>query len=125
MARRVLSVGQCGFDHMKISRYLRSTFGAEVDGADSFDEAISAIQSGMYDLVLVNRVTDFDGSSGVELIRTLKADPELARFPVMLVSDQVRAQNLAEAEGAFPGFGKADLNTGTAQERLRPILDGG
>lgn len=125
MPRRVLSVGQCGFDHTKISRYLANTFGTSVEGADSFDEAVAAIKSGAYDLILVNRISDFDGSSGIELIRTLKADPDLARVPVMLVSDHTSAQSVAESEGALPGFGKSDLHTPTALERLRPLLGEG
>jgi two-component system chemotaxis response regulator CheY len=70
----------------------------------------------------VNRVSDLDGSPGLDLIRTLKADPELAGFPVMLVSDLARAQTDAEAEGALPGFGKSDLNTDLARDRLTQVL---
>jgi two-component system chemotaxis response regulator CheY len=123
MGQRILSVGQCGFDHTRIAHYLRTAFGAQVDGADSFDDAIAALKSGMYDLVLVNRITDFDGSPGVELIRTLKADAGLAQIPVMLVSDQTAAQEIAAAAGAIPGFGKSDLHMNRAHERLKSVLN--
>ena len=78
---RILSVGQCGLDHGKISRALRRSLGAEVHGADTFDEALRSLRSESFDLVLVNRITDADNVGGVDLVRTLKADPDLAAFP--------------------------------------------
>ena len=60
---RVLSVGQCGFDHGRLTRYLRDTFGAQAVGADTADEALDALRAVSYGLVLVNRVFDDDGSS--------------------------------------------------------------
>ena len=84
---RVLSVGQCGFDHRMIAHRLREGFQAEIIPADTFDEAVATLRASHFDLVLVNRVTDEDGSDGLDLIRTLKADEALAGVPVMLVSN--------------------------------------
>lgn len=127
MARvRVLSVGQCGYDHSQISGHLRRTFGAEVVATHSHAEAIATIRDGgPYDLVLVNRVGDRDGASGVELIRAIKDDPELAGVPVMLVSNYESAQAEAVGLGALPGFGKASLGDRSVDERLRAALGGG
>ena len=122
MARHVLSVGQCGFDHGKISRYFKSAYGADVSGAETFDEALTALRSSEFDLVLVNRLNDEDGAPGIELIRTLKTDPELSTVPVMLVSNYPSAQADATALGALPGFGKSDLNTRKAEDCLRAIF---
>jgi two-component system chemotaxis response regulator CheY len=119
---RVLSVGQCGFDHGKITRHLAETFGADVLGADSFDEAIEALRSGPFDLVLVNRISDLDGARGVDLIRRIKADPALASLPVMLVSDYASAQSEATSLGALPGFGKTALRSGQADLTLKNAL---
>jgi two-component system, chemotaxis family, chemotaxis protein CheY len=109
---RILSVGQCSFDHASISRHLGKTYGAEVTGADTKGQALTSLRAGEFDLVLVNRVLDGDGSSGLDLIRAIKADPELAGVPVMLVSNYEDAQAEAKAVGALPGFGKADLRHG-------------
>src|SRR5262249_35594340 len=54
----VLSVGQCAFDHNRISGYLERSFSARVHGVSTFDEAREALRSESYDLVLVNRVND-------------------------------------------------------------------
>ncbi len=110
---RILDVGQCGMDHGSISRHLTKTYRAEVDRASTTAEALKVLRAGRFDLVLVNRVIDRDGSPGLDLIRVLKADPELADIPVMLVSNYPEAQREAQGLGALPGFGKADLRSPT------------
>jgi CheY-like chemotaxis protein len=119
---RVLSIGQCGFDHSTIRHLLRSLFGSEPVAADSWVAAFEAIRRDRFDLVLVNRIFDSDGESGLEFVRALKADPGLATIPVMLVSDLEEAQNSAVALGAEPGFGKRELLSRKARERLEVIL---
>ena len=66
-----------------------------------------------FDLVLVNRVLDLDGSSGLELIQTLKEDPDqpLKATPVMLVSDYPEAAADGRRAGREPGFGKSELQS--------------
>ena len=97
-----------------IARRLRTGFGADVVGAGTFEEAVACLREGRFDLVLVNRVSDEDGSFGVDLIRTLKSDPALAGVPVMLVSDHADAQQAAESLGALPGFGKGEIASARA-----------
>ncbi len=109
---RILDVGQCGFDHGSIARFLKKVYGAEVTGADTAGEALATLRAGGFDLVLVNRLFDGDGSPGVALIRTIKADPDLANLPVLLVSNYPEAQAEAQTLGALAGFGKADLRAG-------------
>jgi len=121
---RVLSVGQCGSDHRSISGYLANLFGAEVERADSLGETRVAMRSARYDLVLVNRVLDEDGSSGLELIRALKHDSALADVPVMLVSNHADAQEAAVNLGASPGFGKASLHSDATLARIKAVLGG-
>jgi CheY-like chemotaxis protein len=118
----ILSVGQCAFDHNRISRHLEQSFRAQVLGVSTFDEALGALRSGRYDLLLVNRVSDHDESPGLDLIRDMKADPDLADVPVMLVSGYPEAQETAQALGALPGFGKADLTSKTTSARLEAVL---
>lgn len=119
---RILSVGQCGFDHGQLDRYLRARFDAEVAAADTHAEALQALRDGNYDLVLVNRIGNLDGAPGLTLIRALKADPALAGVPVMLVSNYESAQSEATDIGALPGFGKTDLGSDRAAEAIREAL---
>ncbi|MFO0909487.1 MAG: hypothetical protein U0794_14225 [Isosphaeraceae bacterium] len=117
---RVLSVGQCGYDHGSISTQLRRWASAEVVAAPTFKKALEALRDAPFDLLLVNRVTDADGTRGLDLIRQLKADPDLAQVPVMLVSDYAEAQQEAQANGALAGFGKSSLH---AEETRQRVLD--
>ena len=106
--KKILDVGQCGFDHRSIKSALES-MGAEVIRARA-DEALALLGSDRYALVLVNRLLDPDNASGIDLIRSIKARPEFAAIPVMLVSDLPEAQSTACEAGAVPGFGKRGLH---------------
>ena len=78
MSKRVLNVGQCSFDHAAISRMITHNFDAQVLQADSAKDTISALKRDKVDLVLVNRKLDADYSDGLDIIKQIKADPELA-----------------------------------------------
>jgi len=121
-AKRVLSVGQCFADHSGIARVLHGSFGAEVIGADSAPQALEQLRQGTFALVLVNRVFDADGSSGLDLIRAIKADEQLGCVPVMLVSNYEDAQAQAVQTGAAAGFGKAALGQPHMLARVEPYL---
>jgi CheY-like chemotaxis protein len=120
---RVLSVGQCGFDHGSISRFLKEACEAHVDAADSKAEALDALRRSpdAYDLVLVNRVFD-RGGSGMDLIREIRSDATFAEIPVMLVSNYDDAQQAAIDLGALPGFGKSDVGDPAIADRLRKAI---
>ncbi|MCY2962857.1 MAG: hypothetical protein NT069_04255 [Planctomycetota bacterium] len=117
---KVLSVGQCSFDHGSISRFLKQSFGATVIAADTLTDAVEQIGRETYDLILVNRILDADGSEGLQLLELL---PEgVTPPPVMLVSNYADAQARAVSAGAVPGFGKSSLQTPATVELLRRYL---
>ena len=121
-AKRVLSVGQCGLDHGGIAHTFRHAFDAEVTAAATHAQALELLRKNTFDLVLVNRVLDADGDSGVDLIHQIKADEALRATPVMLVSNYADAQKEAVAEGAEPGFGKSSLGRPEMLQGVRPFL---
>jgi CheY-like chemotaxis protein len=122
-AKRVLSVGQCQPDHGRLCHILQQLFGAEVVAADDAAEAKRRLAEEIFDLVLVNRVFDSDGASGIQFIREMKQEP--GSTPVMLVSNHEEIQREAVSAGAVPGFGKAALGDSAMVERLRGILGNG
>ena len=120
---RVLDVGQCDFDHDNINRMLSEEFGADVERAATAEEAFRAVQAGHYDLVLVNRVLDADGTSGPGLLQRLLSNEVTRATPTMLVSDYADAQDAAVALGATRGFGKNALTSSETRELLAALLD--
>ncbi len=123
MPKHVLSVGQCGFDHGSIAATLAKHFACDVTPVATAAEAERRLAAGPPpDLVLVNRRFDADGDDGLALIRTLKQSPARAAVPVMLVSNYAEDQTQAEAAGAAPGFGKAELARPETLDKLRPFL---
>lgn len=123
----VLSVGQCGFDNGQIRDLLRLVDPAlEIRFADDQEETLRLLRAGngRIRLVLVNRILDVDGSSGIELIRTIRANPEpFDHIPLMLISDLETAQASAIASGAVPGFGKSVIRSAQARELVRMALE--
>ena len=107
MSVKILSVGQCGADSRAISRTLSDRFSASVVSAHSADDAHRKAAAGGFALVLINRVLDADGSSGLDLVDAMV---RAGGAPVMLVSDRADAQDAAVAVGAFRGFGKSALS---------------
>lgn len=121
---RVLDVGQCNPDHANITRMIKARFDAVVDRAASIDQVMHMVGFYDYDLILVNRLFDADGTEGMELLRQIKADETMRQVPVMLVSNLADAQEAAVDAGAVPGFGKASLDTPETIELLTPFLAG-
>lgn len=122
MTKRVLDVGNCGFDHSAIARYVGREFSAEAVAAHSASEAIREAKSGKYALVLVNRVLDADGTEGLDIIESLKADPATQALPVMMITNYADHQASAIAAGAEPGFGKSTLHEPATRERMAKFL---
>jgi CheY-like chemotaxis protein len=118
----VLSVGNCGADHAALQGLIEGSFRAEVVPADGPADALETLRRGDVALVLVNRRLDRDGSEGLEVIRRIKSDAQLARTPVMLLTNFPEHQQVAVAAGAEPGFGKAELNCESTRQALARFL---
>jgi CheY-like chemotaxis protein len=122
MTKRVLSVGNCSFDNSQLAGLIRQVDDVELVRAQAIDDAISLLRGSAFDLVLVNRVFHGGGQAGLDLIQRIKGDPALRATPVMLLSNYADSQAQAIAEGAEPGFGKADLGRPETLELLRRCL---
>lgn len=122
MAIKILDVGQCHMDGPRMAALWRKTMNATVDRCDTAREALERAGQTAYDLVLVNRILDADGSSGLDLIRDLVASGSSA--PVMLVSNHSDAQDAAVALGAVRGFGKNALNDPKTTQLVEQAANG-
>lgn len=124
MPKRVLDVGQCGPDHAMIRSFLTRHFDCEVVQAHGARDTLEQLQSGVFDLVLVNRKLDADYSDGIEVIRQIKADRANPNVPVMLVTNYAEHQEAAIAAGAVRGFGKLEYGKPETVEKLSAVLGG-
>jgi CheY-like chemotaxis protein len=120
--KRVLSVGNCAADYGSLTYTLQEHFAVDVDSAATSREAIERLSEEPYALVLVNRIFDADGGSGLDFIRRLKGDERFRPVPVMLLSNYEDAQRQAVQTGAVHGFGKSDLGDPAMIDRLKGIL---
>ena len=120
--KRVLDVGNCVPDHAAIRRLLEGTFAAEVVQAHDLPGTLAELRGGSFDLVLVNRKLDQDYTDGMEIIRRVKADPQLAAVPVMLITNYPEHQQAAVEAGALLGFGKLELASPLTRARLAAAL---
>ena len=124
MARkRVLNVGQCDLDHGSLKQLLTGHFDVTVERSESLEDSLAFLGKQAFDLVLINRILDADGSDGLAVIRAIREAPERYSVPVMLVSNYAEAQESAVAGGAVRGFGKAELDDPSVIARLRQVLD--
>jgi DNA-binding NtrC family response regulator len=116
-----LSIGQCAADHAAISRVLADQFHTAVIPVDDEEQAAVELRRSPVSLVLVNRIFDADGRSGLDFIRRWKErEPHV---PIMLVSNYEDAQEDARQMGAVRGFGKAALGQPAMLDRVRPYLE--
>ena len=94
-------------------------FDAACDAAATVDETVRALGEKAYDLVLINRMLDADGASGLDLLRRLQTHDGTRDTPMILVSNYAEAQDEAVSLGAKPGFGKDALEHSETLDRLR------
>ncbi len=121
--KKVLSLGNCRYDHGRLAAMLNEHFHADVVYARHEEEALEKLRGEQFHLVMVNRILHRDGQQGLDVIRHLKSEPDLAATPVMLLSNHENYQQEALAVGAEPGFGKEQFDTPEMIEGLRPYLE--
>ncbi len=122
MTKRVLDVGNCAADHAALRAVVEGNFDAQLDCAHSAADTLELLQTQCYDLVLINRILDSDGSEGMQVLKQVKHDPQLSRTPVMLITNYAEHQQQAVKNGALEGFGKSSLHAAETREKLRKLL---
>ncbi len=122
MPKTLLDCGNCGPDFNSIRQMVTSNFSASVVQSHGTEDTLEILRTRDIDLVTVNRKLDRDYSDGMEVIKAIKADPEIADVPVMLVTNYDEHQDAAVKEGCVRGFGKLAVGDPATQELLQPYL---
>lgn len=121
MRKRVLDVGNCQPDHAAIKGLL-ARFDCDIVQAHEASDALKALRAAPFDLVLVNRKLDIDYSDGIEVIRQIKADPQVGQTPVMLITNYAEHQDAAQQLGALRGFGKLEYGKPETTQKLEAVF---
>lgn len=122
MSKKVLDVGNCGPDFAAITHFMTSHFDCTVEQAHGTDDALTKLKADNFDLVTINRKLDRDYSDGVEVLKAIKANAELADVPVMLVTNLPEHQEIAVSLGAIHGFGKLEYDKPETKEKVAAVL---
>ena len=119
---RVLDIGNCSADHSFLNSLLAQEFNTQAEWAHDMEDALQQLDSQSFDLVLINRLMDRDGSSGLEIVKKVVERREGERPAVMLISNYPEAQQAAVEAGAEVGYGKRDLHSEETREKLAKFL---
>lgn len=122
MAKQVLDVGNCVPDHASIKHFFTSNFDCEVSQAHGPEDTVALLKEKRFDLVVINRKLDRDYTDGTETLKLIKADPEIASVPVMIITNYEDHQDAAVELGAQRGFGKLEYDQPETLEKLQPLL---
>ena len=122
MPKTLVDCGNCGPDYNSIRQMVSSQFGAKVIQTHGTDDTLEALKGHDVALITVNRKLDRDYSDGMEVLRAIKADPNGADVPVMIVTNYDEHQQAAVEAGAVRGFGKLELSNPATKELLQPYL---
>ena len=122
MAKTVIDCGNCGPDFHSIRQLVTSNFDAVVVQTHNAEETLEMLRDRDVALVTVNRKLDRDYSDGLDVVRMIKADEDVGRVPVMLVTNYEEHQETAMEAGCVRGFGKLALTAPSTVELLETYL---
>ncbi len=106
-----------------ISRMLNQHFECQILEAQNIQEIQDHCSDSAVSLILVNRIFEFSGQQGLELIAQLKSSDTTKSVPIMLVSNFKDAQQAAVAAGALDGFGKSSIGAPDTINKIQSVLD--
>lgn len=105
-----------------IKNLLRELGFTNMDEADDGQTALPKLKTGGYDFL----ITDWNmpGMTGIDLLKAVRATPELAGMPVLMVTaEQKREQIIEAAQAGVNGYIIKPFTAGTLEEKLTKIFD--
>jgi len=90
--------------------------------ADDGSTALPMLKSGKFDFL----VTDWNmpGMTGIELLKNVRSDPELAHLPVLMVTaEQKREQIVEAAQAGVNGYIVKPFTATTLKEKIDKIFE--
>ena len=105
-----------------IKNLLRELGFNNMDEADDGQTALPKLKAGGYDFL----ITDWNmpGMTGIDLLKAVRANPDTAAMPVLMVTaEQKREQIIEAAQAGVNGYIIKPFTAGTLEEKLKKIFD--
>jgi two-component system, chemotaxis family, chemotaxis protein CheY len=93
-----------------------------IEEADDGNTALPKLQSGNFDFL----VTDWNmpGMTGIDLLKAVRADPNLASLPVLMVTAESKREQIIEAaQAGVNGYVVKPFTAGTLEEKISKIFE--
>ena len=105
-----------------IKNLLRDLGFTNTSEADDGQTALPMLQSGKYDFL----VTDWNmpGMQGIDLLKAVRADPNLASLPVLMVTAESKRDQIVEAaQAGVNGYVVKPFTAQTLKEKIDKIFE--
>jgi two-component system chemotaxis response regulator CheY len=107
----------------RIVRNLLKELGhTEVEEADDGNVALAALKAQKFDFV----VSDWNmpNMTGIDLLKAIRADPQLRHLPVLIVTAEAKKENIVEAaQAGASGYIVKPFTAATLDEKLNKIFN--
>ncbi len=105
-----------------IKNLLRDLGFTNTQEADDGNTALPMLKSGSFDFL----VTDWNmpGMTGIELLKAVRADPNLVKLPVLMVTAESKREQIVEAaEAGVNGYVVKPFTAATLEEKIKKIFE--
>ena len=105
-----------------IKNLLRDLGFTNTQEADDGSTALPMLKSGGFDFL----VTDWNmpGMTGIELLKAVRADPNLVKLPVLMVTAESKREQIVEAaEAGVNGYVVKPFTAATLEEKIKKIFE--
>lgn len=113
-------------DFSTMRRIVRNLLGdlgfSNIAEADDGSTALTALKQRNFDLV----VTDWNmpGMTGLELLKSIRADPALAKIPVLMVTAEAKREQIIEAaQCGVSGYIIKPFTAATLSDKLTKVFE--
>lgn len=93
-----------------------------IEEAEDGQDALNKLRTGEFDFV----VSDWNmpNLDGLELLKTIRVDPEMAKLPVLMVTAEAKRENIiAAAQAGANGYIVKPFTAATLEEKLSKIFE--
>jgi two-component system chemotaxis response regulator CheY len=105
-----------------IKNLLRDLGFTNTQEADDGTTALPMLKSGNFDFL----VTDWNmpGMTGIDLLKAVRADPDLVTLPVLMVTAESKREQIVEAaEAGVNGYVVKPFTAATLEEKINKIFE--